>query len=68
VDHEVKSQGVRLLDVFFIGPLMVWGGYALETKGHVYAGPTLALLGLSTILYNGYNHEVVRARNERRAT
>jgi hypothetical protein len=63
MDPEVKSQPVRLLDVYFIGPLMIWGGYALNDKGHAYAGPVLALLGLSTIIYNGYNHEIVRRRN-----
>ena len=59
---EVKAQPVRLLDVFLIGPLMVWGGYALNDSGRHVAGPALALLGLSTIIYNGYNHEQVRRR------
>jgi hypothetical protein len=63
LDPEVKSQDVRLLDVFFIGPLMVWGGYALHAQGRTVAGPVLSLLGLSTIIYNGYNHEIVRRRN-----
>lgn len=67
MDPEVKSQPVRLLDVFLIGPLMIWGGYALDAQGHRYAGPALALLGFTTIIYNGYNHEIVRARSERRA-
>lgn len=63
MDPEVKSQDVRLLDVFFIGPLMIWGGYALHAQGRAVAGPTLALLGLTTMIYNGYNHEIVRRRN-----
>jgi len=67
MDPEVKSQPVRLLDVFFIGPLMIWGGLALNDQGHPYAGPVLALLGLTTIIYNARNHEIVRLRQEARA-
>jgi hypothetical protein len=62
---EVKSQGVRLLDVFLIGPLMIWGGYALHDSGHKVAGPGLGLLGFTTILYNARNHELVRRRSAR---
>lgn len=62
MESEVKAQPVRLLDVFLIGPLMVWGGYALNDRGHRIAGPTLALLGLSTVVYNARNHEIIRQR------
>lgn len=61
MDPEVKSQRVRLLDVFFIGPLMTWGGYALAERRPV-AGAALALLGLSTVIYNAHNYERVRQR------
>ena len=63
MDPEVKSQRVRLLDVFVIGPLMIWGGYALHDAGRSMSGPALALFGLSTIIYNGRNYHVVRERN-----
>jgi hypothetical protein len=66
VDPEVKSQPVRLLDVFVIGPLMIWGGVALNDSGRPYAGPILALWGLSTIIYNARNYEIVRQRQEAR--
>jgi hypothetical protein len=59
---EVKSQRVRLFDVFFLGPLMVWGGYALDQRGHKLAGPALSLLGLTTVVYNARNHGLVEAR------
>lgn len=66
MDPEVKSQKVRLLDVVFIGPMMIWGGHALNDRGHHIGGATLAILGLSTILYNARNFETVRLRQERR--
>lgn len=67
MDPEVKAQPVRILDVFLIGPLMVWGGYALDEAGHPLAGAGLGFLGLSTIIYNARNYEIVRARNEARS-
>jgi hypothetical protein len=51
-DAPEKTQTIRLLDVFFIGPLMIWGGLRLRGVG----GYTLAALGLATIGYNGRNY------------
>ncbi len=52
-----KSQWVRLLDVFILGPFMIW--YALATAGNeeLPTGSALALLvgGILTIVYNGLN-------------
>lgn len=61
--YGVKAQPVRLLDVFLIGPMMIWGGSALDESGHPIAGVALALMGLATIGYNGRNYEIVRQRN-----
>lgn len=66
MDSEVKSQPVRLLDVFVIGPMMIWGGHALDERGRHYGGAVLSLLGLSTILYNARNYDVVRRRQASR--
>jgi hypothetical protein len=52
----VKSQGVRLLDVAVIGPLMVWGGVKCGGLG----GAMLALFGVSTMVYNARNYARVR--------
>lgn len=51
-----KSQIIRLLDVFFLGPLMIW--FALENVDPAAPMPAhlLAFFGLTTILYNGYNY------------
>ena len=62
MDPEVKSQPVRLLDVFVIGPVMIWGGYALDDRGSHFGGALLALFGLSTIVYNARNYEIVQRR------
>ena len=51
-----KSQAVRLADVFFIGPVMIVGGRRLARRGDQLIGDTLALLGIATIFYNGYNY------------
>lgn len=63
--RDVKAQPVRLLDVFVIGPLMVWGGYALDARGRHVGGVVLALFGLTTIAYNARNYEIIRRRRER---
>jgi hypothetical protein len=65
MNSEVKAQPIRLLDVFVIGPLMIWGGHALDGAGHKIAGPVLATMGLTTIIYNGRNYETIRRRRGR---
>ncbi len=62
----MKGQGVRLLDVFFIGPLMFWAGAKLARE-HTVAGPTLAGLGVATSLYNGRNYWVMNQVRRRAA-
>ncbi len=47
-----KSQLVRLLDVFFIGPMMIWGGRRASGPG----GVVLSALGVATIVYNARNY------------
>jgi hypothetical protein len=51
-----KGQWVRLVDVFVIGPLMLWGGYKLVTHKHRVAGASLAVFGAATIGYNAKNY------------
>ena len=58
-----KTQTVRLLDVFLIGPLMIWGGLAVADRNEIrtcgLAGGALVLLGFSTIAYNARNWTAV---------
>ena len=66
VGEEIKTQQVRLLDVFVVGPLMVWGGHALSQRNG-FAGMALSLLGIGTVLYNGRNYHRIRRRLRERA-
>ena len=58
-----KSQGVRILDIVLVGPMMVWGGEKLR-KDYPTAGVVLALLGVATVLYNGRNYLLVEQNPE----
>ena len=52
---EGKSQGVRLFDVFALGPFMVWFG--AEAKDVPEAARFVMIVsGLATIVYNGANY------------
>jgi len=50
-----KAQSVRLMDVFVLGPFMVWAGSTLA-KDRPVAGGVLAVSGALTVLYNGRNY------------
>lgn len=60
-NQVVKTQRIRLLDVFVIGPLMIVGGFALARQRHPVLGLALGGMGLSTVIYNYVNYERVRA-------
>ena len=49
----VKSQLVRLGDVFIYGPVLIWIGYEIDEPWKKYA---LYLMGSSTITYNLRNY------------
>ncbi len=55
MEPMLKSQTVRLLDVALIGPLMIVGGWELRERQPLVGWP-LAFFGLTTMLYNSYNH------------
>lgn len=55
LNEVVKTQQVRLLDVFVIAPLMVYGG----VKAGGVLGWTLAAFGATTLLYNAENYRRV---------
>jgi len=57
----MKAQTVRLLDVFVIGPVMIWAGWKL-TEQYPARGQFLAVSGAATIFYNGYNYLQVERR------
>lgn len=50
----MKAQPIRLLDVFVLGPFMIWSG--LNAKGIPgWAKIGLVVAGAATIAYNGQN-------------
>jgi hypothetical protein len=55
-----KSQWVRALDVLVIGPLMIWGAFALGKCRRPFVGAALGTIGLFTIGYNALNYARVR--------
>lgn len=51
---DVKGQTVRLVDVFALGPFMVWFGVKAEGVPK-WARATMVAGGVSTIAFNAYN-------------
>ena len=58
----MKTQFIRLLDVFFIGPLMIW--FALYASVDPNSIPAILLIvsGIATIIYNALNFIIVDRR------
>lgn len=50
-----KSQAVRLVDVFAVGPLLIWAG-ARSSNLPGWMRGALAVTGAATIAYNGSNY------------
>ena len=54
-----KSQAIRLVDVFLLGPFMVWAAFS-QMRG--LPGAVMAAAGVATIIFNGRNYlEVERS-------
>ena len=54
-----KPQAVRLVDIWFLGPLMILAGFALS-RGGGELGASLVASGVGTIAYNHTNYEKQR--------
>ncbi len=50
-----KSQLIRLVDVFLLGPFMVWFGVKAVGVPE-WAGILMIVFGVLTIVYNGRNY------------
>jgi hypothetical protein len=57
----VKTQTVRLYDVFLLGPAMLLAGLALR-QSRPALGTFIAVNGVLTSAYNGYNYATVQRR------
>ena len=51
-DDPAKGQLTRLADVLVLGPYMIWTARSVE---HKYFRAGLTMLGLGTMIYNGWN-------------
>jgi hypothetical protein len=52
-DKSSKSQQIRLVDVFLLGPFMIWFG-AMATGVSSIFKIIMIIFGIATIIYNGY--------------
>lgn len=52
-----KSQKVRLVDVFLLGPFMIWFGAVTTGVSNIFK-IIMIILGIATIIYNGWNYLV----------
>ena len=57
-----KTQFIRIMDVVFIGPAMMYGGHRLMKRGDRLLGNTLAVLGMLTVVYNAKNYRLQEDR------
>lgn len=51
----MKSQAVRAIDVFALGPFMIWAAYR-ATALPQWARVTLGVAGAATVVYNARNY------------
>ena len=66
-ENEVKAQIVRVMDVIFLGPMMIIASVMVKDP---YVKTTLAIGGVGTMAYNSANYATIerkRARAVRRA-
>jgi hypothetical protein len=60
----VKTQHVRLMDIFLLGPFMVFASTLLPER-HAGVRTILAVAGIATTLYNWRNYKAVRSIQRR---
>ena len=52
-----KSQLVRLIDVFLLGPFMIWFGVIATGVSNIFKA-IMIFFGIATVIYNGWNYLV----------
>lgn len=53
--HSSKSTGLQLVDVFILGPLMIWTGVNAKQIPFWVQG-AMVFFGITTVWYNGVNY------------
>jgi len=64
VQEYSKSQTIRLIDVFFIAPLLIYSGVQAKTLP-MWIRASLVAVGAATAIYNGKNY-LKNAQNQSR--
>ncbi len=54
-----SAQPIRIVDVFLLGPAMIWFGVAAKEMP-VWARIFMGVSGAATIAFNGYNYVAVQ--------
>ena len=54
-----KTQAIRLFDVIFVGPVLMYSAWKLPRE-HSTLRRTLGVLGAATVLYNGNTYLALR--------
>lgn len=60
----MKPQDLRLVDVFVLGPFMVWVGLRAQTVPQ-WARAGMIAAGVATTVYNGRNYLIVQEKGYR---
>lgn len=63
VNDVQKTQDIRLMDVFAIGPLMIWAGLS-KKKLPPLVKNLMVVIGIGTIIYN-FNNFVVESKEKK---
>ena len=62
MEQPIKTQNVRLIDVFLLGPFMIWAGMELKND---FAKIAMIGSGIATMYYNGQNFLEIRNEQDR---
>jgi hypothetical protein len=62
IEQVSKGQWIRLVDVFFLGPLMIYAGSRKKLGTPVDA--LLIFFGVTTIYYNAQNYLINRQKDK----
>lgn len=59
----MKAQSIRLMDVFLLGPFMIWFGFVAQSISTI---PKIIMIisGAGTIIYNGRNYLLKRKKKK----
>jgi hypothetical protein len=60
-----KSQTIRLIDVYFIAPILIYGGIQYRKVLPTWLSLSLVIIGGFTLYYNAKNYIETKRLNEK---